>query len=87
MNIEIQIDNDPPFIPDELLKCGTLFGTEEKTQIDDQIRSFVNKTSVAILHYKHNGLEHEYYCRSGVWEQPDTNTIRWHVSGLQGYNA
>lgn len=81
-NCELQIENDPPFIPDMVYRAGNLSGLKEQTKPGDAVRSFTPHSMIAVIHYRHNGMEIEAYYRKGTWAAGSNNLPRFCVMEL-----
>lgn len=66
--VAIKVDDNEPFVPDNLVEAGMLYGKRETTT--GSIRSFDVSTGVARTHYTHNGMEVDMYYRTGRWANP-----------------
>jgi hypothetical protein len=82
--IEIQINDDAPFIPDEIIRADIEYGKTEITKEGDEVRAFIPETLVATIHYKKDGLEHLLFYTIARWETSDSGLPRLHVRETNG---
>lgn len=80
--MEIQIENEAAFIPDQVIRAGNVFGTEEVTLRKDTVRNFKPSSHYAVIHYVYNGKEVQNFYRYGVWASGTNDIPRFQVSGL-----
>lgn len=84
VRVEIQIDDEAPFVPDALCgDTGNTFGMYEPPGQDKtNIRGFLPKSSFATTHYIRDGLEVLLYYRRGTWTTTADGTHCFHVRGM-----
>lgn len=81
-HMEIQIENELPFIPDHVIRAGNVFGTEELTVRSDAVRNFKPTSHYAVIHYVYDGKETQNFYKDGVWARGTNDMPRFRVSGL-----
>jgi hypothetical protein len=81
--MEIQIENEAPFVPDIIIEVGIVWGRQ---QIDDTVhgglKAYSTKSYYAITHYVYGGKETMLYYRHGIWESGTGDLPRFRVSEL-----
>lgn len=82
MVCEIQIDDQPPFVPEKVLFAGNILGEREATKPGDEVRGYLPMSKVAVIKYVFNGLRNKLFFRNGVWETGTDGIPRFHVSDM-----
>lgn len=80
--MEIQIDDELPFIPDHVIKIGVFYGKEEVTGDTDAVKSFIMTSSCAYAHYIYKGKEFKNYYKKGVWTNGTNDMPRFCICEL-----
>lgn len=87
VEIEIQIGDDVPFIPEEVRSVGFEYGTSEQTKPEDKIRHSKLTSRVVILDYTHNGKDYRNFYKTGVWSNSVNGIPRFTAVGLLEFNT
>jgi hypothetical protein len=82
MKIEIQINNEAAFVPDEVFQIGNEYGTEEATQPNDKVRHYKLSSRMAIVDYIYQDKHNRNFFRSGKWEAGTNGMPRFVVSEI-----
>ena len=69
MKYYLKIDDNEPIEITPMSEVGIRYGLRETTQDDDFVRSYKLSSSIAIAHYKHNGVEFNDFYKFGSWSE------------------
>ena len=75
--LELQIDDNPPFTPQEFGSVGVIYGEMEIG--GTRIKEYDLRSTRSVLEYAFGGLYNKLFFRRGNWEEGTDGRPRFHV--------
>ena len=63
----LQEENGEPFMPEEIGRCGLVYGEDEVTRPDDFAKNYIPFTCFAEVEYIKDGLYFRRFYKRGEW--------------------